>query len=76
MALTAAWSAAFSSPRPISRADAWAAAQAYRRWGPTSGTGARLNLGDCFAYALAATTGEPALFTGDDFTHTDVLPVV
>lgn len=41
-----------------------------------SGHAAGLNFGDCFAYALAATTGEPVLFTGDDFTHTDVLPVV
>ena len=34
---------------------------------------ARLNLGDCFAYALAKHTGEPLLFKGDDLTHTDVL---
>ena len=34
---------------------------------------ARLNFGDCFAYALAKTTGEPLLFKGDDFGHTDVL---
>jgi len=30
IALTAAWSAAFSSPRPISRAEAWAAASETR----------------------------------------------
>ena len=35
---------------------------------------ASLNLGDCFAYALAKTTGEPLLFKGKDFTHTDVEP--
>ena len=34
---------------------------------------ANLNYGDCFAYALAATTGEPILFKGDDFTETDIL---
>lgn len=33
---------------------------------------ARLNLGDCFSYALAAATGEPLLFKGDDFSRTDV----
>jgi ribonuclease VapC len=35
---------------------------------------ARLNFGDCFAYALAKATGEPLLFKGDDFIHTDVAP--
>jgi ribonuclease VapC len=33
---------------------------------------AGLNYGDCFAYALATSTGEPLLFKGDDFVHTDV----
>ncbi len=33
---------------------------------------ARLNFGDCFAYALARDTGEPLLFKGDDFSQTDV----
>lgn len=33
---------------------------------------ARLNLGDCFSYALAKQTGEPLLFKGNDFTLTDV----
>jgi ribonuclease VapC len=36
---------------------------------------AGLNFGDCFAYALAVTTGEPLLFKGDDFARTDVTPV-
>ncbi|MGH6944064.1 MAG: type II toxin-antitoxin system VapC family toxin, partial [Geminicoccaceae bacterium] len=35
---------------------------------------AGLNLGDCFAYALAKATGEPLLFKGDDFARTDVAP--
>jgi ribonuclease VapC len=34
---------------------------------------ARLNLGDCFAYALAATFNEPLLFKGDDFLKTDIV---
>jgi ribonuclease VapC len=33
---------------------------------------AGLNLGDCFAYALAKETGEPLLFKGDDFGSTDI----
>jgi ribonuclease VapC len=35
---------------------------------------AGLNFGDCFAYALAKSTGEPLLFKGEDFRQTDVLP--
>jgi ribonuclease VapC len=31
-----------------------------------------LNFGDCFAYALAKDSGEPLLFKGNDFAHTDV----
>jgi ribonuclease VapC len=46
---------------------------AYHRFGLGSGHRARLNLGDCFAYALARATGEPLLFKGDDFNHTDLL---
>lgn len=34
---------------------------------------ARLNFGDCFAYALAKQTGEPLLFKGDDFSRTDIV---
>lgn len=49
---------------------------AYRRFGRGSGSAARLNLGDCFAYALSVTSGEPLLFTGDDFRHTDVAPAL
>jgi ribonuclease VapC len=36
---------------------------------------AGLNFGDCFPYALAISTGEPLLFKGDDFAHTDVTVV-
>jgi ribonuclease VapC len=31
-----------------------------------------LNFGDCFSYALAKQTGEPLLFKGNDFSHTDL----
>jgi len=33
---------------------------------------ARLNLGDCCAYATAMLAGEPLLFKGADFAQTDV----
>ncbi|MEQ9643192.1 MAG: type II toxin-antitoxin system VapC family toxin [Alphaproteobacteria bacterium] len=37
---------------------------------------ARLNFGDCFAYALAKDLGEPLLFKGDDFAQTDIEPAI
>ena len=33
---------------------------------------AKLNFGDCFSYALSKVSGEPLLYTGSDFTHTDL----
>jgi ribonuclease VapC len=48
------------------------AREAYRDFGKGSGHPAGLNLGDCFAYALAKEAGEPLLFKGDDFGHTDL----
>lgn len=33
---------------------------------------ARLNLGDCFAYALAKELNAPLLYKGDDFAKTDI----
>lgn len=33
---------------------------------------AGLNYGDCFSYALATVLGEPLLYKGDDFRHTDI----
>ena len=57
---------------PLSVAQARRARQAHRRYGPGSGSAARLNMGDCFSYALAIELDEPLLFIGDDFTHTDV----
>jgi len=52
------------------------AREAYRDFGRGSGHAAKLNFGDCFAYALAKDTGEPLLFKGDDFRHTDVIPAL
>ena len=33
---------------------------------------ANLNFGDCLSYALAAVSGEPLLFKGNDFSKTDI----
>ena len=57
---------------PLSVAQARRARQAHRRYGPGSGSAARLNMGDCYSYALAIELDEPLLFVGDDFAHTDV----
>ena len=57
---------------PLSAAQARRARQAHQRYGPGSGSAARLNMGDCFSYALAIELDEPLLFVGDDFAHTDV----
>ncbi|MDR1213516.1 MAG: type II toxin-antitoxin system VapC family toxin [Propionibacteriaceae bacterium] len=48
------------------------ARSAYRDYGRGSGHPAKLNLGDCFTYALAASTGQPLLCKGDDFWRTDL----
>ena len=47
------------------------AREAYQRFGKGNHP-AKLNLGDCFAYALAKARSEPLLFKGDDFRKTDV----
>jgi ribonuclease VapC len=56
----------------VSENQARIARAAYRDFGKGSGHPARLNFGDCFAYALAKAKGEPLLFKGDDFGRTDV----
>ena len=61
---------------PLTAAQAQIARTAYQRFGKGSGHAARLNLGDCFAYALARALGEPLLFKGDDFTMTDIEIVI
>jgi ribonuclease VapC len=52
----------------ITPEQAQVARQAYRSFGRGSGHPAKLNLGDCFAYALAVTTGSPLLAKGSEFT--------
>jgi len=61
---------------PVSEAQAHIARQAYRDFGRGSGHPARLNFGDCFAYALARATDEPLLFKDNDFGYTDVAPAL
>ena len=56
----------------VTESHARIAREAYRDFGKGSGHPARLNFGDCFSYALAKTCGEPLLFVGDDFVHTDI----
>jgi ribonuclease VapC len=60
---------------PVTEAQARIAREAYRDFGKGSGHPAQLNFGDCFAYALAKESGEPLLFKGDDFHHTDIAAV-
>lgn len=57
---------------PVTEEQAKIAREAYRDFGKGSGHPAQLNFGDCFAYALAKVTGEPLLFKGNDFRHTDI----
>lgn len=59
---------------PVTAEQAKIAREAYRDFGKGSGHPAKLNFGDCFAYALAKAMGEPLLFKGDDFVHTDLVP--
>jgi ribonuclease VapC len=61
---------------PVTEVHARIAREAYRDFGKGSGHPASLNFGDCFAYALARVAGEPLLFKGDDFAHTDITPVL
>lgn len=60
----------------VTAEQAYIARTAYRDFGKGSGHPARLNFGDCFSYALAKVTGEPLLFKGDDFGHTDLAQAV
>ena len=57
---------------PVTPRQAEVARLAYRRYGRGSGSQANLNVGDCFSYALSVTAGEPLLYVGADFAHTDV----
>ena len=59
---------------PVTKEQAVIALDAYEKFGKGSGHPASLNYGDSFAYALAKQFGEPLLFKGEDFIHTDISP--
>ncbi len=61
---------------PVTATQAKIARQAYRNFGRGSGHPAKLNFGDCFAYALAMERGEELLYKGDDFVHAGLARVV
>jgi ribonuclease VapC len=61
---------------PVTETQGRIAREAYRDFGKGSGHVAGLNFGDCFAYALAKAMGEPILFKGNDFRHTDLTPAL
>ncbi len=56
---------------PFTAKQAEIARRAFRRYG-RGRHGAKLNLGDCFSYALANDESAPLLFKGDDFGQTGV----
>ena len=60
---------------PLSRDHARLACEAFRQYGKGRHP-ARLNFGDCCSYALAKASGHALLFKGEDFTKTDVTPVL
>ena len=59
----------------VTETHAQIARDAYRDFGKGHGHPAKLNFGDCFAYALAKSLREPLLFKGNDFTHTDIISI-
>ena len=56
---------------PIDEETAGRAIDAHERFGKGRHR-ARLNFGDCFAYAMARQHGVPLLYKGDDFALTDL----
>ena len=56
---------------PASSSTAVVAVTAERDFGKR--TPAKLNMGDCFAYALAKESSLPLLFKGNDFSQTDIV---
>jgi ribonuclease VapC len=58
---------------PFSREMADVASRAFAGFGRASGHPAKLNFGDCMAYAVAVVIRAPLLFKGADFGRTDVM---
>jgi ribonuclease VapC len=63
------------SVEPVTEEQALLARQGFSDFGKGRHP-AGLNFGDCFAYALAKSTGEPLLFKGQDFSQTDIQSVL
>jgi len=57
---------------PIGEAEGHEAIGAAARYGKGSRHPARLNMGDCFAYACARANDARLLYKGDDFSKTDL----
>ncbi len=57
---------------PIDEVESRMAIAAQGRYGKGSGHPARLNMGDCFAYACVKANGAALLYKGDDFARTDL----
>ncbi len=60
---------------PVDADQAEAARNAWRYFGRHRHS-ARLNFSQCFAYALAKTSGEALLFAGEAFSRTDIAPAM
>ena len=58
---------------PFGEAEARVATEAFQRFGRGRHP-ARLNYGDCLAYATAAVSRDTLLFVGEDFAKTDIRP--
>ncbi len=56
----------------IAEAESHAALDAFSRYGKGTGHPAQLNLGECFAYAVARAIGAKILFAGADLSMTDI----
>jgi ribonuclease VapC len=57
---------------PVSGKQANLARKAFQHYGRGRHP-AKLNFGDCFAYALAKDSSAPLLFKGSDFSQTDIM---
>ncbi len=61
---------------PFDEEQAVLAHRAYEAFGKDSDHPAKLTFSDCAAYALAKSMGEPLLFKGEGFSHTDIKPAI
>ena len=57
---------------PVAAPEASLALRAFDRYGKGRGHPAQLDMGDCFAYAVASNHGTSLLYKGNDFNQTDL----